>query len=289
MPEEATPEAIDYSALIVADPPGIVPELPAEPDPEPVAETPTEPETPEETPAAPEPDKKPDHKNGTPDVALQKAQQKLTSIGDRLDKVLEKIEARGTEPTPEEVKKLQSLKTEKGELEALIADGREADPFADQPIIIKRQIESEKRYEEQQKRIDALEASQKWRDIGDQYQGVDVKTLWEKATKDAADIVARKLERIPELKAELTSAQALRMHWAEAMELFEARAADAHKSIKAKSGKAPEPPQTARTNRPSTTPGGARVSVASRSPAGVAKADPYAITAADYANLFKPD
>ncbi len=286
-PETSTPET-DYSQLIITDATPV--EAPAtEPEvAEPVAET---------IDGVPDTDKQPPAKAdmqdetaskaaevpGTPDKWRQRVDQRMSEI----EKLVAKKEE-GTITPKEEAR----LEVKKDELAEILEKGELADPMT-----AKRVMEVDKRSQddvsELRKELAELKSSQReterreiWRGERDKYPGVDVEgTVWPNAAIDATDQVRKEI-KLSGMADQFDEATVQKMCYARTRVLYEQRAADAVKSVKARG----IPSKTTAPSTPSKpTPNGARVTVTG-SAAGVPKAsNPNEITDTDYGNLIVHD
>ncbi len=284
MPEISAPTEADYSQLIIAESTPADPAPVKTPEPEPVAEVSPEPEpeTVEET--APAPVAETDSvSKGTPDKWRQRVDQRMTEI----EQLVAKKES-GTITLKEETR----LEVKKDELADILEKGELADP-----LTAKRVLEVERRSSDDvsalKMQIEKLETQQRetdrrqiWRDEREKYPGVDVeKTVWPNAVADATKQVQKENE-LAGMTDQFDTETVRKMCYARARVLYEQRATDALKSVKARGIPSK---QTAPSTPSKPTPNGARVSVAG-SAAGVPKAaNPNEITDADYGNLIIHD
>ncbi len=279
MPEAEDPnsiEAFDYKTLMQpdatpADPPAPI-EAPSE-TPVPAAADDAESETTEE----PEGEKKVGEEAekpapGTPNKELQKLTQKMSSIDDRLEKLME-IKAETGKLTAAQTEKVEALKEERDEVAELLKEEHQIDPFSDLRTIAKRTMDSEKKTND---RIAKLEedlarerAERSWDRETTKFPGLDVRTIWNKAYEDAAKQIGQETEGI-----DITPESMTKLCHKRAQAIYGKRADEAFKSLKAKADPPAKAP-AARTVPARTTPGSARVSQAQRSSPG-ALTDPDA-------------
>ncbi len=237
----------------------------------------------EETKAEPEAkdtkgeaEEKPD---GTPDKLQQKIDQRMTALNDAIEKLNSKLEA-GT-ATPKDVQKFEK---QKDELEELLDEKRAENPdfdaIKDQRTLAKRQIDAEKRNEALEARLAKVEENEAFNEQARRFPDVNVRDVWKTAQDDAAKAIGKK---ITTAKLEhLSAADIAKLQYAEAMELYEARADAAQKSQKAKGTTLPK--VTAPTPDPKGAPNGAKVTIGTRSP-GPTPQDSGDFTAEDFATL----
>lgn len=247
--DEPEPVAETAPAEEVAETPAETPA--AETTEPPAAEVAAEPvETPAETPAP-----------GTPNKALQAAQQNQATLERKLDALLEKI---GTgAATPQQVQQVQSLQAKAAEVadevSGLIADGYEIDPFSDTKKVVKKVVGQdhritalEARLQQAETRAQAAEEQTRWATVEAKYPGVDVRAKWSEARAAAqAEGFEADLEK---------RANQLFHEYAKAAGTKPAAAAPAPVPPPKAPAATKPAPATAR-KAPPTTPGGASVTV----------------------------
>jgi vacuolar-type H+-ATPase subunit I/STV1 len=277
--ETPTPEPapVDLIDTLVQDEAAQV-ETPAEPEPEPVAEEPAaEPETPpEETPSeeptepvaeVPTEPEAPPAAPGTPNKALQKAQQERSAVDRQLAEIKALIEQQGNKATPAQIEKVERLqeKAEQvaDEIDVLLAPGYEANPFEDQTKIVKK-VKSQdnelstlkQRLAAVEARAEAAEAESNWSKLESRYTGVDVRKAWQDAIAQA---------QAEGFEADLTKRANQLFHQNAAASVVAAKPATpapATAPIPPKA-KPAQPATTTARKAPPVTPGGASVTVKS--------------------------
>lgn len=237
------------------DEPAPEPEVKAETEAAPVAEAEPEP-TPEPTPAP-----------GTPNVALQKAQQKQSSIDDKLDALKAQIEAQSGKASAAQVKALEVLETRnaelKDEIESMTDDSYETDIIEDPKKLARGQVATRNRVADLERQVEALTAKSYWTEAfkAEHPKIADGKGIWNKACDAVPEaLVVQMLTRT--LGAKPTAQAVANLRQEMVSNIFWQRIADAEKAVEAK---APEPIPTPKTptarKTPSLSPNGASVTV----------------------------
>jgi hypothetical protein len=204
-------------------------------------------------------------KPGTPDKALQKIQRRLSDVDTKLEKLLETKEEQGS-LTAAQVAEARQLTEARDELKEMLEKDYEPDGYK---LVGKRLLLAEAGRTSDQKRIEALEATvqEQRRDTffakESATKGVDCEAIWVKAVDDVTSEVSEDLTGV--LGRTPTEAELTRAINQRATREYNARVANASKSVTAKATVTPAEaaaaakkttPTKAAGELPPVTPGG---------------------------------
>ena len=228
-------------------------------------------------------------KPGTPDKELQKTQQRLASVDQRLEKLLAAVEKQGGKPTEAQVEKAEELKAEKDELADMLAEDRIPNLDEDHKTIAKRVIETEKKQgdelNELRSEVAAMRAERAWEKETVKFPGVDVQKVWKDSTEAAIKEIEEEVAEEESISGtKLTEKQVEARAYARTRRIYAKRAEEAKLSIAAKKEPVSDK-KTARETPAKPTPGSAHVQTGNRS---ITKpVDSLDATPEEYAALIK--